>query len=52
MLRCAELNLTDEALAGMSMGMVYDIMTEKANDMEKYPIKATQDDIYAFFGKG
>lgn len=52
MLRCAELNLSDEALRGMTMGMVYDLCTEKANDQEKYPIKATQEDIYAFFGKG
>lgn len=52
MLRCAQLNLSDSALAGMDMGMVYDLLTEQANDAEKYPIKATQDDIYAFFGKG
>lgn len=52
MLRCAELGLSDDALANMSMGMVYDMLTEKANDMEKYPYKATQDDIYAFFGRG
>ena len=52
MLRCAELSLTDEALRGMTMGMVYDMYTEKANDGEQYPYKATQDDIYAFFGKG
>lgn len=49
MLRCAELNLSDEALTGMSMGMVYDLYTEKANDHEEYPYKATQDDITAFF---
>ena len=52
MLRCAELGLSDEALYGMSMGMVYDLLTEKANDKEKYPVKATQSDIEAFFGKG
>lgn len=52
MLRCAELHLDDGALAGMTMGMVYDMYTEKANDQEQYPIKATQEDIYAFFGKG
>lgn len=52
MLRCAELGLTDEALSGMSMGMVYDMLIEQANDREEYPIKATQEDIYAYFGRG
>lgn len=52
MLRCAELGLTDEALSNMDMGMVYDMLIEKSNDAEKYPYKATQDDIYDFFGKG
>ena len=50
MLRCAELGLSDEALSQMSMGMVYDMLIEKGNDNEKYPIKATQDDIKRFFG--
>lgn len=50
MLRCAELNLSDEALHNMSPGMVYDLIIEKANDGEKYPYKATQADIKAFFG--
>jgi hypothetical protein len=50
MLRCAELGLSDEALEGMTMGMVYDMFTEKANDQEKYPIRATQEDIDTFFG--
>lgn len=52
MLRCAELGLSDEALDGMTMGMVYDMLIEKGNDAEDYPCIATQDDIYAFFGKG
>lgn len=51
MLRCAELNLSDEALRGMTMGMVYDMYAEKANDQEEYPYKATQEDIYQFFGR-
>ena len=50
MLRCAELNLHTEDLEQMSMGMVYDLMTEKENDGCKYPYKATQDDIKQFFG--
>ena len=52
MLRCAQLNLSDEALSGMTVGMVYDLLTEKINDSEEYPYKATQEDIDAFFGKG
>ena len=50
MLRCAEFGLSDEALYEMSMGMIYDMLTEKANDFEEYPRKATKDDIKAFFG--
>ena len=52
MLRCAELGLSDEALDGMTMGMVYDLLIEQANDHYKYPVKATQEDINAFFGGG
>ena len=52
MLRCAELGLSDEALSNMNVGMVYDMLTEKMNDRESYPFKATQEDIEAFFGKG
>lgn len=50
MLRCAHFGLSDEALQSMTMGMVYDMLTEEANDREEYPVKATQDDIKAFFG--
>lgn len=50
MLRCAELGLSDEALSGMTMGMVYDMLIEQANDQVKYNLKATQEDIEAFFG--
>lgn len=52
MLRCAELNLSDSALGSMTMGMIYDMLTERANDRENYPIRATQADIDAFFGGG
>lgn len=52
MLRCASLGLSDEALSQMTMGMVYDMLIEQANDREEYPIKASQADIEAFFGKG
>lgn len=50
MLRCAQLGLSDEALAGMTVGMVYDLMIEQANDAEKYPHRGTQDDIRRIFG--
>lgn len=49
MLRCSELGLTAEDLDAMTVGMVYDMLTEKANDREEYPYKATQDDINQFF---
>ena len=48
MLRCAELGLSDEALSGMTMGMVYDLLVERANDREKYPLMASQDDFDKF----
>lgn len=50
MLRCAALALSDEALAGMSLGMVYDMLTEQQNDSFDYPIKATAEDVKSFFG--
>lgn len=50
MLRCAELNLSDEALDGMNIGMVLDMYIEKANDREDYPYKATAEDVKALFG--
>lgn len=50
MLRCTQLGLSDQALDSMTIGMVYDMLTEQANDREKYPYKATQDDIKKFFG--
>lgn len=53
MLRCAELHLSDEALNSMSMGMVYDMVTEKANDHEKYDIKGQPGKMADFLrGKG
>ena len=52
MLRCAELGLSREDLDDMTVGMVYDMLIEQANDQEKYPYKATQADINRFFPKG
>lgn len=48
MLRCAELNLSDEALGNMSMGMVYDLLIERGNDSVKWAYRATQEDFDAF----
>lgn len=52
MLRCKQLGLSDAELEGMTIGMVYDLLIEKANDEHEYPLQATQDDIYRFFGGG
>lgn len=48
MLRCAQLGLDDQALGNMTIGMVYDMLTEKNNDQEKYPYRATQEDFDNF----
>lgn len=50
MLRCAHFGLSDEALSNMTMGMVYDMLTEEGNDREDYPLEGTSDDLAAFFG--
>ena len=50
MLRCAELHLSCEDLDDMTMGMVYDMLIERANDHEQYDYKATQEDINRLFG--
>ena len=39
MLRCAEMGLSLELLDNMTVGMVYDMLTEKGNDRETYPYK-------------
>ena len=49
MLRCAELHLSSEDLDEMTIGMVFDMLTEKANDHEKYPILAPVGSMAAFF---
>lgn len=50
MLRCAELNLSKDDLNDMTIGMVYDMLTEKTNDNEKYDIIATPGSMRQFFG--
>lgn len=52
MLRCAELGLTTEDLDQMTMGMVYDMLTEKMNDEEKYPIKGQPGTLKDFLKGG
>ena len=53
LLRAAELGfVTDDALDGVTMGMIFDMYTEKANDNCEYPYKATQADINKYFGGG
>ena len=49
MLRCAELNLTAADLDEMTVGMVYDMLIEKANDNEKYDKKAPAGSMASFF---
>ena len=48
MLRCAELGLCGDDLADMTMGMVYDMLIERANDHEQYSYRATQEDFDRF----
>lgn len=40
-------NIADE----FTLGMVYDMLTESANDQEKYTPLADQSDIDAIFGR-
>ena len=53
MLRCSELGLTRaEDLDQYTVGMIYDLLTEQANDREKYPIKAAPGSLKSFFAGG
>ena len=52
MLRCAELGLSKEDLDDMTVGMVYDLTTEKANDNEKYPTKGEPGAMKQFYAGG
>ncbi len=49
MLRCAELGLTISDLDDLTIGMVYDMLTERANDHEKYDIKAPSGSLSQYF---
>lgn len=47
-LRCCQLGLSMSDLDYLTMGMVYDMLTECNNDNYDYSIKATQDDYDNF----
>lgn len=49
MLRCAELGLNTLDLDEMTIGMVYDMITEKMNDSEDYAIVAEPGSLKSFF---
>lgn len=49
MLRCAELGLTMSDLDDLTIGMVYDMLTERTNDHEKYDIKAPAGSLSQYF---
>lgn len=48
MLRCAELGLSIEVLDQMTVGMIYDMLIEKANDRETYPYQGRQGGLADF----
>ena len=48
LLRVAEMGLSFRDLALVDVGMVFDMMTESANDSYKYPFKASQADMDRF----
>ena len=52
MLRCAELGLSRADLDDMTIGMVLDMLIERGNDREKYPIKGEPGGMKAFFAGG
>ena len=52
MLRCAELGLSREDLDDMTMGMVYDMLIERANDREKYDYRGTPGTLKSFLTAG
>lgn len=47
-LRISQLGISDPD--DFTIGMVFDMLTEMANDNEEYPYIATQEDINAFLG--
>ena len=49
MLRCAELNLNGAELDEFTVGMIYDMITERTNDHEKYDKKAPAGSLASVF---
>ena len=52
MLRCAELGLSRDDLQDMTVGMVYDMCTERANDTEDYDIIAPRGSLKDYIKRG
>lgn len=50
MLRCCQLGLSFDDLKHYTVGMIYDMLIEKVNDSEDYPVKGTQDDLRRILG--
>lgn len=48
LLRCCEIGLSLSDLDALSVGMVFDMFVEKANDSYNYDEIATQDDFDSF----
>ena len=48
LLRCLQIGLSLADLEELTLGMVFDILTEKKNDGYEYEEQATQADIDAF----
>jgi hypothetical protein len=51
LLRCKQLGLSLEELDCLSCGMVWDMLTEQANDAVKYPKLAGQKEFNEFLGR-
>ena len=49
-LRAKQAGFTFDELSLMSLGFLYEILTELSNDSFDYPLKADQNDIDSFFG--
>lgn len=48
LLRCIQLGIQIRDLDLLTMGEIYDMLTEQQNDEYKYPYKATQADFDKF----
>lgn len=49
-LRAKQAGFTLDELSLVSLGFIFEILTELSNDSFDYPIKAQQTDIDSFFG--